>query len=190
MKTLIATLAITLLAISNIGMLTIKIGSTEADVKKTTLKQVSKANDMTKYRTENGNDFSVTLQDGKVVYMENDWNQNPQGGQSLVPGFTFGQTTLKAIRQRFGSKGFIYAENQNMVTKTHLFEFTCYEFNSANNEVLVVVTKIPFATTVGENTDVSKLLTLDALVIADKDYLEELWGAQKTYDTDYKKINL
>ncbi|KGO93544.1 hypothetical protein [Flavobacterium subsaxonicum] len=190
MKIFFALAALAFLTAFDGSMNGIKIGSSEATVKKLTLKQVTHTEGMYKYRTDNGNDFSVTLEDGKVVYMENDWLQKPEGAQSLLPGLTFGKTTLRDIRQRFGSKGFVYAENQNMVTKTHLLEFTCYETTSLNNEVLVVVTKIPFSTTVGENTDVSRLLTLDAIVIAKADYLEFLWGAQKAYSTGYKKIML
>jgi len=190
MKTLFAFAAAACFAVFAPAMMGIKIGSSEATVKKLALKEVKHTEGMYKYRTDNGNDFSITIEEGKVVYMENDWLQEPEGAQSLLPGFTFGKTTLKDIRQRFGSKGFVYAENQNMVTKEYLYEFTCYEITSLNNEVLVVVTKIPFSATVGENTDVSKLLTLDSIVVARKEYLEYLWGEQKAYSTGYKKIIL
>jgi hypothetical protein len=191
MKTLLAlTAIITLFAVVDASMLGIKIGNNEATLSKLKLKQIAKREGIIKYRTENNNDFVVTIEEGKVVYMENDWNQKTEANVALLPGFTFGQTSLKDIRKRFGNKGFVYAENQNYVTAEYLYEYHCFEIDSPQSEVLVVVTKIPFSTTVTENTDIAQKLKLDAIVLADADYLDFLWGAQKSYDKEYKKVRL
>ena len=190
MKSLLVILAVAALTVIDASMLGIKIGSPEIALSKLKLKQIAKREGITKYRTENDNDFVVTVEDGKVVYMENDWNQKTEGNVALIPGFTFGQTSLKDIRKRLGNKGFVYAENQNYITNEYLYEYHCYEIDSPQKEVLVVVTKIPFSTTVTENTDIAQKLKLDAIVLADAEYLDFLWGAQKSYDKDYKKVKL
>jgi hypothetical protein len=190
MKSLVALLAIALITVADASMQGIKIGSPEAAVAKLTLKKVAESEGTTKYRTDNGNDFVVTVDEGKVVFMENDWNQKPESNTALIPGFVFGQTSLKDIRKRLGTKGFVFALNQNLVTKEYLYEFHCFEIDSPQHEILVVVTKIPFSTEVGENTDISQKLKLDALVVSSLPYLESLWGAQKSFSEDNKKVRL
>ncbi len=190
MKAVIALIATALLTVADASMLGIKIGSPESALSKLTIKQIAKTGDITKYRTGNGNDFVVTTEEGKVVFLENDWNQKPEGAESLIPGFMFGQTSLKEIRKRFDTKGFVYAHNQNLITKEYMYEFHCFEVESIVPQVLVVVTKIPFSTNVTENTDIASKLKLDALVLGDPDYLEFLWGEQKSFSEDNKKVRL
>ena len=48
-------------------MLGIKINDSESVLKKINLEVLASENDMTKYRTKNGNDFSVTVSNGKVL---------------------------------------------------------------------------------------------------------------------------
>jgi len=190
MKTLFASFALLVLLTANdIAMLSIKIGSPEADLKKLKLEIVAREDGMTKYRTENGNDFSVTTENGKVVFMENDWLQDAKGTQALVPGFTFGTTSLKEIRPKFGTNGFVHANASSMQTDTHIMMVNCFEFDSANDEVLVTITKVALDADVTE-ANVAENLKLDALIIADKAYLDKIWGAEKTFDPDYKKIKL
>ncbi|KOS05608.1 hypothetical protein AM493_05840 [Flavobacterium akiainvivens] len=190
MKALVALIATALLTVADASMLGIKIGSPESALTKLTIKQIARSGETTKYRTDNGNDFVVTTEEGKVVFMENDWNQKAEGGSTLIPGFTFGQTSLKEIRKRFETKGFVYAHNQNLVTKEYLYEFHCFEVENPVPQILVVVTKIPFATNVTENTDIATKLKLDAIVLADPDYLESLWGEQKSYSEGNKRVRL
>lgn len=76
-----------------------------------------------------------------------------------------------------------------MKTDTHLIMFNCFEFDSANNEVLVTITKVPMSLKPTEET-VAEHLKLEALIIADKTYLETIWGKEKTFDPNYKKIKL
>ena len=144
---------------------------------------------MQKFRTENGNDFSITVDKGKVVYMENDWLQNEKGVQPLFSDFKIGQTSLKSIRSKFSTNGFTYKSRGSFQTKTHLIMFNCFEFESENNEVLVTITKVALKGDITENNLASRA-KLDALIIADKNYLDKTWGKDKTYDPQYKKIQL
>ena len=145
---------------------------------------------MIKYRTENGNDFSVTVEKGKVVFMENDWLQDAKGTQPLLPGFTFGKTSLKEIRQKFGTNGFTHINAGSMQTDTHLIMLNCFELDTPNNEILVTITKIALDTENITEDNVAENLKLDALIVADKDYLDVIWGKEKTYDPNNKKVKL
>jgi hypothetical protein len=189
MKTLLTILVtITLLfTTSDISMLGFKINDTKNSLDNIKLKVVAKENDMIKYRTENGNDFSITLEKGKIVYMENDWSQDDISKQPLYSNFKFGQTTLSDIRKKFGTNGFVYKNRGHFTTETDLIEFNCFEFDSQNNEILVLITKLSLKSDITEK-NVSDKLKLDAMIIADKEYLDRIWGKEKILDPNYKKI--
>ena len=167
----------------------IKINDSKKLTEKLKLKIVAQEEEMVKYRTQNGNDFSITFEKDKVVYMENDWLQDKNSKQTLFSDFTFGQTTLKDIRTKFSTNGFTYKSRGPFKTRTHLIEFNCFEFDSKNNEILITITKIPLNEYVTEENVASKL-KLDALIIADKAYLDRSWGNDKVFDPNYKKIKL
>lgn len=169
-------------------MFGIRINDSRKSLDNLKLKVVAKDERMIKYSTENGNDFSVTFDKGKVVYMENDWLQDPKSRQPLFSAFSFGQTTLKDIRSKFSTNGFTYKSRGSFKTDTHLIMFNCFEFDSKNNEILVTITKISLNEDVTEENVASKL-KLDALIIADKAYLDKTWGKDKVFDKNYKKIN-
>jgi hypothetical protein len=183
----ILTAFIFLTTASDISMQGVKINDTSSDCKKIKLMVDAKDKDMIKYKTENGNDFSITFENGKVVYMENDWLQNDKGRQPLYSDFKFGQTTLKDIRNKFGTNGFTYKSRGPFATDKNLIEFNCFEFDSPKNEILVVITKISLNSDVTEE-NVAEKLKLDALILADKSYLDRTWGKEKVFDDNYKKI--
>lgn len=171
----------------NISMHGVKIHSDKKSLESLKLEIVAREGDMVKYRTENGNDFSITCEKDKVVYMENDWSQNSKGRQSLFSNFLFGQTTLKDIRSRFSTNGFTYTNRNSIKTDTDLIMFNCFEFESKNNEVLVVITKVSLKEDVTEE-NIASTLKLEAIIIADKTYLDGIWGESKVFDPNYKKI--
>jgi len=190
MKSVLFTLCLFIsVTVSEISMLSIKIGAPKTSLEKIKLEKVADDGDMVKYRTQNGNDFSVTTENGKVVFMENDWLQDPKGTQPLLPGLTFGKTTLRDIRQKFGTNGFVHNHASHMETETHLIMLNCFEFDSPNNEILVTITKVAKNANVTEAT-VAQELKLDAVIIADKSYLDKIWGEEKTFDPNNKKIKL
>lgn len=165
----------------------VKIGDSQKSLNKLKLKLEAKDGDMIKFKTGNGNDFSVTCQKGKVVFMENDWLQSPDARQTLFSGFEFGKTTLKDIRAKFGTNGFSYRSRGAFTTEEDLIEFNCFEFDSPNHEVLVMITKVSLKANLTED-NVADNLRLDAMIIADKTYLDNEWGTEKVYDPNYKKI--
>ena len=172
---------------SDISMLGIKINDTKNSLDKVKLKVIAKEEGMVKFKPENGNELSITIENGKIVYMENDWLQDERNTQPLYSDFSFGKTTLRDIRNKFGTNGFAYASRRAVTTETDLIEFNCFEFDSPNNEVLVMITKVSVKEKV-TNENIADKLKLDALIIAEKKYLDAAWGTDKTLDTNYKKI--
>lgn len=183
-----ATLFVMILFSTDISMLGLKINDKEKSLEKLNLEIVAKEENMVKYRTKNNNDFSITIERGKIVYMENDWLQDPNGSEPLFSNFAFGKTTLKDIREKFSTNGFTYKSRGYFTTKTDLIMFNCFEFDSKNNEILVTITKVSLTENVTQENIASKL-KLNALIIADKTYLDEIWDKDKIYDPNFKKIN-
>jgi hypothetical protein len=170
-------------------MLGIKINDSQTVLKKIKLKVLAKEDGAIKYLTKNGNEFSITMENGKVVYLEEDWSHKLTSSQSSFPNLIFGKTSLNKIRSIFGSNGFFYNNQYGNKTGTELMMFNCFEFNSSNNEVLVIITKIALKNKATED-NIGDKLKLDAIIIADKNYLDEIWGNDKEFEPDYKKINI
>ena len=189
MKSFLAILSIWtfIVIVTPIAMQGVKINDSQSSLDNIRLEIVSKGKSMVKYRTENGNDFSITSENGKVVFMENDWLQDEKGCKPLYSSFKFGQTTLKEIRRKFGTNGFSHQNMGTFKTDTHVIMFNCFEFDSPNNEVLVTITKVSLDDEVTEK-NVAEKAKLDALIIADKGYLEREWGEEKLFDPNYHKI--
>jgi hypothetical protein len=189
MRTLLTILLASSLCIvtSSISMQKIRIGDPKSTLDKIKLKIVAMENNMAKYRTENGNDLSITFENGKVVFMENDWLHNDKGDQPLYSNFKFGKTTLRDIRTKFGTNGFAFKNRVPFTTETDLIEFNCFEFDSPNNEILVTVTKVSLKENATEE-NVADKLKLEALIISNKEYLNNIWGREKIFDPNYKKI--
>lgn len=171
----------------DISMLNIRIGDNKQVLEKIKLKVEAQEDDMIKYKTEDGNHFSVTSENGKVVYMENDWLQDSTARKPLCTDLQFGKTSLHEIRKKFGTNGFAYTERQAFTADKDLIEFNCFEFDMPNNEILVTITKMPLTSDVTEQNVADKLL-LGAIIIADKNYLDKTWGDKKIFDRNYKKI--
>ena len=174
----------------------IKIGSSVEELDQLKLKILAEDNSVEnsvikKFRTDNGNHFSVTAINSKVVFMENDWLGQPAGIKPLITDFKFGITTLQEIRQTFGSNGFAYVKYPGTTTEKDIIMLNCYEIDSPNDEVLVVITKLPIhiARTYDDGNFIDHL-KLEALILSDSDYLDAIWGKEKMYDSGNKKIKL
>jgi hypothetical protein len=175
-------------ASSDISMLGIKIHENASALKNVKLEVVAKEKTMMKFRTANGNDFSVTTKNGKIVYMENDWLQGESGKTPLFSNFRFGETSLHDIRKAFGTNGFTHKNHEAFSTDKEVIEFNCFEIDSPNKEIFATVTTVPIAAKVNEE-NVADSLKLAAVILCDKAYLDEIWGKQKLYDSgNYKKI--
>lgn len=160
-------------------------------LKKVKLKFISTDDGATKYSTTNGNKLSLTVANGQVVYMENDWVEG-QGSKPLISNFIFGQTSLRDIRKAFGTNGFV-CENRGAtaITADAMLGFNCFELDSPNNEILALVTSCPLAQRAQLTKDnVADKFKLIAIIISDKKYLDKIWGEKKSYDANYKRVKL
>jgi hypothetical protein len=153
------------------------------------LRVLNKQDNTTKYMTADGNHLSITTENGKVVFMENDWLHDKGGTTPLFTNFRFGETTLKEIRESLGTIGFTYSANAYLKSEINLTTINCFEFESPENVVLVAVTKAPIKSITNKDA-VADFLKLDAVILADKKYLDNLWGRKKIFDPKYKKIKL
>lgn len=176
---------------NSISMLGIELYDTRESVENLGLPIVAEEPGIVKYQTGNGNELSVTFENNKVVYMENDWLLEEEGKEPLFTEFTFGKTSIADIRNEFGSNGFTYSNRLFSSTSTHLVTFNCFEFDTDKNEVLVTITGVQIAEKdqVNEN-NISEKLKLLAIIIADKDYLDKIWGEEKAFDENYRKIQI
>ena len=145
---------------------------------------------MIKYRTQDGNDLSVTTQNGKVVYIENDWLQDSNSRKPLLTNFEFGKTSIKEIIQRFDTRGFVHKRVSHIKTETDLIEFYCFELDSPNNEILALVTKVSLSNKALAWYNAEEHLLLEAVILANKDYLDEIWGTDKLITENNKKVRL
>jgi hypothetical protein len=102
MKPLLALLLFAFFPAANLpSVIGIKLNDPKSVLSTIKLKKVAEDHDMHKYRSDNGNDLSITIEDGKVVYIEEDWLK---GTRPLLTDFKFGTTTLDDIRSRFWVK--------------------------------------------------------------------------------------
>ena len=180
-----------LFSIGSIPMLGIELFDSRKSVEMLNLPVVGEEPGIVKYRTENGNDLSVTFENDMVVFMENDWLLAEEGTKPLVTDFIFGITSIADIRNKFGTNGFTYSNRLYSATDTHLVTFNCFEFDTDKNEVVVFVTGVPIKDSDKVNeSNISDKLKLMAIIIADKAYLDKIWGEEKVFDGGYKKIKL
>ena len=164
---------------------------------KSTANENQGAAETAKYKLANGNDLSVTLDTRKnrVVYVEADWNQNPEGAASDFPGLKFGSSTLEDIRKTNGSNGFSYQTTAMGESDGNLITFNAYRIENKPGSVVVFVTSLNIAELrkkVGNReptqADLPGNFKLDALILADESYLDEIWGKEKIYDPLNKPI--
>jgi hypothetical protein len=170
------------------SMHNIEIGDPISKLDKISLEKIAEAKYSIKYKTPNGNYFSITHHNGKIVFMENDWSDNEKGKIPLSSSFVFGKTSLQDIRTSFRSNGFIH-NNVNLATDEDVITFNCFGLNSLKDEVIVFITKAIKVEISKNKEKVDELLKLSSIIIAKSDYLDLIWGSKKTYDPKYKKIN-
>ncbi|WP_155248966.1 hypothetical protein [Rhizobium leguminosarum] len=150
-----------------------------------------------KYTLSGGNELSVTYHraSGKIVYLETDWGGETAGAFSDFEGFKFGKTTLSEIRTKLGSNGMSF-KDRPPVTPTPdggLALFNSYEVNGSGT-IATFVTSVSAVTVKsikenGSNPNVGDIAKLEAVIVGEKDYLETIWGSDKTKSPNYAAID-
>ncbi len=126
---------------------------------------------------------------GKVVFVEKDWDKGSPTAASGVPGLIFGLEHLSDIRERFGSNVFGFRSNVAQVTPDGLAFANCFEIADHGDLVLVVVSVIhkDQLAAFKQHPD-SGQATLETVILADRNYLRSLWGAEMQPDPKYHPI--
>jgi hypothetical protein len=143
-----------------------------------------------KFLTDNENTLSITLKEDKIVFMENNWNQNPTSKQSLFPGFIFGETTLEEIISKFETAGYTYPNLDSYETDTEITFLNCFEIQNQEDVTLIVITTLKKVKGKKVNYNDSSKLILEAIILSSSNYLDGNWGTNRSYSENYKKINV
>ena len=128
---------------------------------------------------------------GKIVFLEEDWNAASAVDNSSVPGLVFGATTLSDIRRRFGSNGMGFASNAESLRDGSLIGINCYELHHAPGVFVAFVTRLtPSGASGGRapNAVDTGSGVLVSLIVAEKTYLQTIWGDKLLFDPLYKPI--
>ncbi|TBD75923.1 hypothetical protein [Rhizobium ruizarguesonis] len=150
-----------------------------------------------KYKLSGGNELSVTYHraSGKIVYLETDWGGETAGAFSDFEGFKFGKTTLSEIRTRLRSNGISF-KARPPVTPTPdggLALFNSFEINGSGT-IATFVTSVSAVTVTsikekGLNPNIGDVAKLQAVIVGERDYLETIWGSDKTKSPNYSAID-
>ncbi len=158
------------------GMAGLQIGSTLEEVLSLDMELLIHNDFAYKFNTPNGNEFSVTHDNGKVVYMENTWMYESSGESSLIPGFAFG-SSLKEVQRKLGSGGFFFPSIPPTRTEEGILLFNGFDVAGHDGLVFAVITEISLEDM--ENDEQAMVVDkarLVGMVLADKEYLESIWG--------------
>ncbi|HXE07635.1 MAG TPA: hypothetical protein VN612_07050 [Acidobacteriaceae bacterium] len=139
----------------------------------------------------NGNSFSVTLsRNGRIIYLESDWNGANDDTGCDLPGLHFGATTLTELRKRLGSNGFAFkARGGILPTPDGIVMINSYEVGSAivtfysrinQEEYQRAKASIP-------NASPADYARLDGISIADETYAKKAGWGPSIFDPNYKK---
>jgi len=147
-----------------------------------------------KWSLPSGSSLSATASPdtGKILLLEEDWDSNA-AKDPVLPGLTFGVTKLDDIRHRFGSNGLGFVSNAESLQAAGMIGVNCYELRHAPGVFVAFVTLLPVRTQTG-NLQPDQIKSgngvLVALIVAQKSYLQEIWGTQILADPNYKPIDV
>ncbi|WP_426237544.1 hypothetical protein [Pararhizobium sp. DWP1-1-3] len=131
--------------------------------------------------------------------METDWGGQGGGAYSDFEGFKYGETSLSAIRMRFGHNGLMFDARPpvSLAGDGALIFFNYYEI-SGKRQVATFVTTVT-ASVLAElqashgneklGDFIAPYAKLSAVILAEQDYADTIWGAKKPYDSGYGPIN-
>ena len=147
----------------------------------------------TKFILENGNNLSVTYdsKSDKILYIEDDWSLKDEGKLSGMDSLIFGFTTLDDLRQRNGSNGFSWKSIAMHRDGDDVVAFNAYEIRDKPGAIAVFVTVAhlsEYEIAPPERRKISSFLRLHSIILASEEYLDEIWGEEKTYDGSSKSI--
>lgn len=113
---------------------------------------------------------------GDVLYLEM-WRSQAEGTQPApVQGLTFGVTTRGDLAEQFGSEGVVFGSRGRFAEVGPMgVYFISYEVEGSDT-VVSFVTIQPLSEASEETADAS---VLDAVIVADGRYLDQIWGLNR-----------
>jgi len=148
-----------------------------------------------KWSLASGNSFSATASPvtGKIVFLEEDFDSTPAVTDSPIPGVVLGATTLNDIRHRFGSIGIGFTSNAETLQSGTLIGINCSGLHHSPGVFVAFVTRLSPATKFGGSAP-SRIDPGDgvlvSIIVAEKIYLQEIWGTQLFFDPHYAPIDV
>lgn len=135
--------------------------------------------------------------DKKILYIATKW----EGLKTSVPrefkGFVSGKATLKDLNHKTGSYGYAYPEMPPLPDSDDgsMVTLNSYDLEDSNNQVVTFVMRVaPLrARYLKQNNIITGMddeFKLASVILADSSYLAQIWGQNKTQDTNYKPIRL
>lgn len=108
-----------------------------------------------------------------------------------MPGLVFGTSTLAAIRKKFGSNGFSFKAHAMKLLGPDIVSVNGYELARQPKTVLMLVTSQPvkdIPEVDGKPAIDTGRGTLQAVILADIDYLSHLWGQERVADPKSRPV--
>ena len=146
-----------------------------------------------KWQLSSGNSLSATAspETGKIVFLEEDRGKASGVNDLPLPGLILGATTLDDIRRRFGSNGIGFASNAETLQAGSLIGINCYELHHAPGVFVAFVTRLTPSGHTGEPApDHVGDGVLVSVIVAEKTYLQTIWGDQLLFDPQYRPIDV
>lgn len=198
MNKLIITLSLTLLcycsfqAQTKIQIQDFKLGESLKEVKAKGHQQIGfdeiQTTVLYRYKLEDRNAISVTLENDEVVYIEMN-HLNTQAQPSGFLNFTFKNTKLKDIRDKFNSEGFLYTDRNSGFMDDYFYTITCYEIKNSDS-ILAFITNLPTQKldAIETHEELLSQLELTTVILAKVSYLDSIWQEDKTYPDNKRYI--
>lgn len=170
----------------------ISINDTKEMLAKSKIRTVKIYDDKFSYRTKNKNELLIYFENDSIVCIQNQDAGDYMETKAVLFDFIFEQTTLKDIKNKFGSYGCKYENYSFLDLGGTIYKYNMYEFDNYNDAILVLTTSV-FPDNL--NIDVldesnSDKLFLKQLSIIQKNKFEKMYGNSKVLDKNYRKIKL
>lgn len=135
--------------------------------------------------------------DKKILYIETDWEDLKTSVTRDFEGFVYGKVTLKDLNHKTGSNGYAYTEMPPLPDSDDgsMITLNSYDLEDSNNQVVTFVMRVTpsrarYLNGNNISTGMDDEFKLASVILADSSYLTQIWGQNKTQDTNYKPIRL
>lgn len=153
-----------------------------------------------RFELPDGNSLSATYRnsDGVIVFLESDWGGKHSGSFTDFRDFKFGVTSLSDIREVLGHNGMAFVNGPGMSVNETGDLIAVNSFELTNSTLVVTfITKVDSETlnrlrqrNNGQEAAsfIGESAVLDAIILADMNYLSGIWDDKIVRDSQYRRI--